>query len=43
MNPNLLDIDYEVFNMEHDGFMEHYRDAEEQIPSDAPKPRRVHV
>jgi len=29
MDPDLPNIDYEVFNMEHDGFMEHYCDAEE--------------
>ena len=39
MDPTLPNIDYEVFNMVHDGFHEHYRDAEEQIPTDAPKPR----
>ena len=29
MGPDLPNIDYEVFNMEHDGFMEYYRDVEE--------------
>ena len=43
MDPTLPEIDYEVFNMCHDGFEEHYRDAEEQIPNDAPEGRRLSI
>ena len=43
MDPELPNIDYEAFNMEHDGFMEHYRDAEEHIQNDTPKPRGLPV
>ena len=43
MDPDIPNIDYKAFNMKHHGFIEHYRDAEEQIPSDAPKPRGLPV
>ena len=39
MDPQLPDIDYTVFDLNQEGFYEIYRDAEEQIPADKPKPR----
>ena len=39
MDPTLPSIDYSVFNYNVDGFKEMYRDAIEQVPADAPKPR----
>ena len=43
MDPTLPDIDYSVFNYDTEGFQEMYRDAKEQVPSNAPKPRGVPV
>ena len=40
MDPQLPEIDYTVFVLDDDhGFHEQYRDAQEQLPSDKPRPR----
>ena len=39
MDPQLPSIDYSVFRTNRHTFEEQYRDAEEQIPGDMPKPR----
>ena len=43
MDPTLPEINYKVFDMKYEGFEEQYRDAQEQLPPDMPKPRGVPV
>ena len=40
MDPGIPNIDYQVFNMQYDGFNEQYWDAEDLIPLDKPEARR---
>ena len=39
MDPQLPEVDYTVFDFNRQGLFEQYRDAEEQVPGDCPRPR----